>query len=209
MIYYLLHDTLRLVEYSSFRASGAAITALLICFLVGPRIIRTLVKHQYGETIRKIGPKSHLAKEGTPSMGGIIIILSIILPTILWARLDNKFILIMLFSTIWMGIIGFIDDYMKIKLKKSKGLIARYKLIGQITLGLFISYFVLNSGSDHYFLDPHNTGELKDFIKINASNISLPFIEVNCFGVDPLIRELFPPATIMAEFISYLYFHIV
>ena len=97
MIYHFFHEHFNLVKNISFRASGAAITALMICFLIGPRIIRTLVKHQYGETIRKIGPKSHLIKEGTPTMGGIIIILSIILPTILWARLDNKFILIIIF----------------------------------------------------------------------------------------------------------------
>ena len=92
MIYHFLHEHFNLVKYISFRASGAAITALMICFLIGPRIIRTLVKHQYGETIRKIGPKSHLEKEGTPSMGGIIILLSIILPTILWAKINNHFI---------------------------------------------------------------------------------------------------------------------
>ena len=172
MIYYLFHESFNLIKYISFRATGASITALLICFLVGPRIIRTLVKHQYGETIRKIGPKSHLEKEGTPSMGGIIIILSIILPTILWARLDNKFILIMLFSTIWMGLIGFIDDYMKIKLKKSKGLIARYKLLGQIILGLFISYFLFKANSGNYFIVGYN-----DTINnLNATNISIPFI---------------------------------
>ena len=91
MIYHLLHEHFNLVRYISFRATGAAITALLICFLIGPRIIRTLVKHHYGETVRKTGPKSHLKKEGTPSMGGIIIILSIVLPTILWAKINNPF----------------------------------------------------------------------------------------------------------------------
>ena len=172
MIYELLHNNFNLVKYISFRATGAAITALIICFLIGPRIIRTLVKHQYGETIRKIGPKSHLEKEGTPSMGGIIIILSIILPTILWARLDNKFILLMLFSTLWMGLIGFVDDYMKIKLKKSKGLIARYKLLGQISLGFIISYFLFKIDINNYFLVNTDTS-------VNAlamSNISVPFL---------------------------------
>ena len=89
MIYYILHQDLNIVQYISFRAAGAAITALLISFLVGPKIIRTLKYHHFGEKIRKNGPTLHLHKEGTPSMGGIIILLSIILPTILWARLDN------------------------------------------------------------------------------------------------------------------------
>ena len=172
MIYELLHNNFNLVKYISFRATGAAITALIICFLIGPRIIRTLVKHQYGETIRKIGPKSHLEKEGTPSMGGIIIILSIILPTILWARLDNKFILLMLFSTLWMGLIGFVDDYMKIKLKKSKGLIARYKLLGQISLGFIISYFLFKIDINNYFLV--NTDSSVNALAM--SNISVPFL---------------------------------
>ena len=101
MIYYLFNDY-NLAQYISFRAAGAAITALIICFLIGPKIIRTLVNHNYSETIRKSGPNSHLTKEGTPTMGGIIILLSIILPTILWARLDNIFINIVLISSLGM-----------------------------------------------------------------------------------------------------------
>ena len=82
-----------LFNYISFRAAGAAITALIICFLIGPKIIRTLSFHQIGETIRDSGPKSHLKKEGTPTMGGIIVLLAIILPTVLWAKLDNIYII--------------------------------------------------------------------------------------------------------------------
>ena len=92
MIYYLLNQDLNIVQYISFRAAGAAITALIISFLIGPKIIRTLNNHQFGEKIRKNGPDLHLHKEGTPSMGGIIILLSIILPTILWADISNNFI---------------------------------------------------------------------------------------------------------------------
>jgi len=179
MIYHLLHEHFNLVRYISFRATGAAITALLICFLIGPRIIRTLVKHHYGETIRKIGPKSHLLKEGTPTMGGIIIILSIILPTILWARLDNKFILIIIFATLWMGIIGFLDDYLKIKLQKSKGLIARYKLIGQFILGIFIALMLYNDMLIQYYVINND----QSLMPINISNISLPFIANGIFDI--------------------------
>ena len=99
MLYYLLFplkDTFfgfNVFSYISFRGAGAAITALLISFLIGPKIIRTLSFYQIGETIRKTGPKSHLNKEGTPTMGGIIVLLAIILPTILWAKMDNKYIL--------------------------------------------------------------------------------------------------------------------
>ena len=158
MFYHLLYPLreiffgFNVFGYISFRAVGAALTALIISFLFGPRIIRILQSRQIGETIRQDGPKSHLKKEGTPTMGGIIVLLAIILPTILWARLDNKFILLMLFSTLWMGLIGFVDDYMKIKLKKSKGLIARYKLLGQISLGFIISYFLFKIDINNYFL---------------------------------------------------------
>ena len=142
MLYYLLFPLkdifigFNLFNYISFRAAGAAITALFISFLIGPRIIRTLSFYQIGETIRDSGPKSHLKKEGTPTMGGIIVLLAIILPTILWSRLDNQYIILILTSTLWMGIIGFIDDYLKVVKKYPKGLIARYKMMGQISLGL-------------------------------------------------------------------------
>jgi len=194
MIYLLLHEHFNLVKYISFRASGAAITALLICFLIGPKIIRTLVKHHYGESIRKNGPKSHLEKEGTPSMGGIIIILSIILPTILWAKIDNYFIIILIVSTLWMGIIGFIDDYLKIKLNVSKGLIARYKLIGQIILGMFISYMLfINKFAKYYIINLD-----KNFSEVAISNISLPFIANGSFDLSYLLYILLIIITITA-----------
>ena len=173
MIYYLLNQDLNIVQYISFRAAGAAITALIISFLIGPKIIRTLNNHRFGEKIRKNGPELHLQKEGTPSMGGIIILLSIILPTILWAKLNNPFIVIILVSIIWMGLIGFIDDYLKIKKEYSKGLIARYKLTGQIILGLFISYIIFQENSlINYNIIANN----KHLDLIASSSISTPFI---------------------------------
>ena len=150
MLYYLLYPLketffgFNVFSYISFRGAGAAITALLISFLIGPKIIRTLSFYQVGETIRTTGPKSHLHKEGTPTMGGIIVLLAIILPTILWAKIDNKHILLILMATIWMGGIGFLDDYLKVIKKCSRGLIARYKLIGQITLGLIVGFIISN-----------------------------------------------------------------
>ena len=139
---YLFHEYLNIFQYVSFRAAGAAITALLISFLLGPKIIRTLQNHQIGETIRQNGPTTHYLKEGTPTMGGIIMLLSIILPSILWAKLNEQIITIVI-ATLFMGMIGFLDDYLKIVKKISKGLIARYKLIAQIIVGIFIAYMVL------------------------------------------------------------------
>ena len=145
MIYLIYtYFDINILQYVTFRAAGAAITALLISFLLGPKIIRTLHNHHIGESIRENGPSSHYLKEGTPTMGGIIIVLSIILPTILWAKYDNVHSWIIIISTLLMAIVGFIDDYLKIVKKVSKGLIARYKLMFQILVGLFIAFMILN-----------------------------------------------------------------
>ena len=164
---------INILQYVTFRAAAAAITAILISFLLGPKIIRTLHNHHIGESIRENGPSSHYLKKGTPTMGGIIIILSIILPTILWAKYDNIYSWTIVISTLLMGIVGFIDDYLKIIKKISKGLIARYKLISQILVGLFISFMILN-----YFENPKIfIDSFQDTIKeIPNTSISLPFI---------------------------------
>ena len=126
--------------------------------------------------IRKNGPHTHYLKEGTPTMGGIIIILSIILPTILWSRLDNMYTWVIISSTLFMGFIGFVDDYLKIIKKISKGLIARYKLIAQVLTGIFVAFMVLNFiDSPKIFID-HN----KDYIQeISDTSISIPFMASN------------------------------
>ena len=192
MLYHLFHEYFNVVQYISFRAAGAAITALIICFLIGPKIIRTLIVHHYGETIRKTGPESHLRKEGTPTMGGIIILMAIILPTLLWAKLTNPFIQIILFSVIWMGIIGYIDDYLKIKKKYTKGLIARYKISGQLILGLFIAYMLFSYTSQEQKISYsiiNDVNNLKAIISQGA--VSIPFfangyIDIGYFYI-PLI----------------------
>ena len=181
MLYYLLHDYFNVIKYISFRAAGAAITALFICFLIGPKIIRTLIVSHFGETIRKTGPESHLKKEGTPTMGGIIILMAIILPTFLWAKLSNPFIQIILVSVIWMGLIGFIDDYLKIK-KYTKGLIARYKITGQIILGMFISYMLIKHGILEENLS-YGIIKNNDLNPIGIGSISIPFIADGYFDL--------------------------
>ena len=132
-----------LFEYITFRSALAAITSLIISFAIGPYIIKKLKKNQIGEEIRNNGPKSHLIKRGTPTMGGVIIIFSALLPTLMLSNLNNAMIKIVIFSTLWMGVIGFIDDYMKVIIKVKKGMIARYKMIGQISLGIIISYWII------------------------------------------------------------------
>jgi len=136
---------LNLLQYITFRSASAALAALFISFLIGPWIIHKLRYHRIGEEIRSSGPESHIAKKGTPTMGGIIILGSVVLPTLLFADLSNTFIQIMLLAVIWMGGIGFLDDYLKVVKKVKKGLIGRYKLIGQITLGILISLWLYNT----------------------------------------------------------------
>lgn len=140
-----------LVQYITFRSAMAAISALIISFIIGPWIIRVLERYQIGEEIRPSGPESHLKKRGTPTMGGLLILGAVLLPTLLFARLDNVFIHMILVSTIWMGLIGFLDDYLKVIKKYEKGLIARYKLVGQILLGIGISFWIYQSPVFHDF----------------------------------------------------------
>ncbi len=145
---YSLKDTfspLNIFQYITFRSAAAAILALVISFILGPAIIRKLRQYQIGEEIREHGPESHKKKRGTPTMGGIIILTAIILPTLLLADLKNPFVQIILISTIWMGLIGFLDDYLKTIKKIKSGLVAKYKLAGQISLGAMISLWIYNT----------------------------------------------------------------
>lgn len=129
-------------NYISFRAALAGIISLLIALWAGKGIIHWLQKQQIGETIRELGLEGQMQKKGTPTMGGIIIIISIIIPTLLFARLDNIYVIIMIISTIWMGVIGAIDDYIKVFKKDKEGMKATTKLIGQLMLGIIIAIAV-------------------------------------------------------------------
>ena len=154
-------SALNLFEYITFRAASASITALAISFLIGPWVIKRLQENQIGEEIRLTGPKSHLKKKGTPTMGGVIIIISVLLPTLLFAKINSPLIKMIIFSTLWMGIFGFIDDYLKVVKKMKRGLIARYKMAGQITLGIIISYWVMHLPS----ISGYNTITTIPFLK--------------------------------------------
>lgn len=125
-------------QYISFRAAMAVITSLIITLLFGKRWIRYLNRKQVGETIRNLGLEGQLEKEGTPTMGGLIILNAILIPTLLFADLLNIYIILMLFTTVWLGMIGFADDYIKVFRKNKKGLPGKYKVLGQIILGLVV-----------------------------------------------------------------------
>ena len=125
-------------QYISFRASMTVITSLLISLFIGKRIINYLRKKQIGETVRDLGLEGQNSKAGTPTMGGIIIIASIVVPVLLFGRLDNVYVILMLIATVWLGLIGFLDDYIKVFKKNKVGLHGKFKIIGQIGLGLIV-----------------------------------------------------------------------
>lgn len=145
MFYYLFRylDSLDvpgagMFAFITFRSAAAVITSLIISMLIGKRIINYLQRKQVGEVVRDLGLEGQYAKQGTPSMGGVIILASIIIPVLLFARLRNIYIILMLVTTVWLGLIGFLDDYIKIFKKNKAGLAGRFKIAGQIGLGIIV-----------------------------------------------------------------------
>jgi phospho-N-acetylmuramoyl-pentapeptide-transferase len=137
------HIVFNLLNYITFRAAAATVTALLVAFVFGPWIIRLLRERHVGQVIRAEGPATHAGKRGTPTMGGLIIILGTVVPTLLWADLNTRYVLVAVVAMLWMGAIGFLDDYLKIVRGKSQGLVARWKLVGQVSFGLALGIYLL------------------------------------------------------------------
>src|ERR1017187_7913222 len=146
MLYYLfdfLHSKYNLIgsgvfQYISFRAALAMIFSLFFSLLLGKKIIRLLLKKQVGETIRDLGLEGQIEKQGTPTMGGLIILTAILIPTLLFAKLYNVYVILMIAVTVWLGLIGFLDDYIKVFKKDKKGLAGKFKIAGQVILGLVV-----------------------------------------------------------------------
>lgn len=146
MLYYIFHilnqagvSGAGLFQYISFRALLALIISLIFATIIGRRIIRLLQRQQIGETVRDLGLEGQLQKKGTPTMGGIIILLSILVPVLLLCRLDNVYVILMIITTVWLGIIGFIDDYIKVFRKNKEGMPGRAKIVGQVALGIVVA----------------------------------------------------------------------
>jgi phospho-N-acetylmuramoyl-pentapeptide-transferase len=148
MLYHLLYPLreyffgFNVFRYITFRSAYATVTALIICFLFGPRMIKWLSNMQIGQRVREEVPDSHNGKEGTPTMGGMLMICAIVLPTLLWADLNNAYVQLTLVVTVWTGAIGFVDDYLSVIRKRDKGLVGRYKLIGQLVFGLALGIYL-------------------------------------------------------------------
>ncbi|MGC9352671.1 MAG: phospho-N-acetylmuramoyl-pentapeptide-transferase [Mariniphaga sp.] len=211
MLYYLydwLAETnipgIGMFQYISFRSGAAVILALFITTAFGKKMIRILQKKQIGEEVRDLGLEGQVQKKGTPTMGGLIILFAIIVPTLLFARLDNIYILLMLITTAFLGLIGFIDDYIKVFLKNKKGLAGKFKILGQVFLGLFVAgtLFLSDdvmvreniqnpSGSDlrEIVVDPE-TGQQKMMYvteDVKSTKTTIPFVKKNEFDYEWLV----------------------
>ncbi|MBT3393346.1 MAG: phospho-N-acetylmuramoyl-pentapeptide-transferase [Elusimicrobiaceae bacterium] len=157
MLYYLSllkedYGFFNLFQYITFRTGGAIITAIILCFIIGPKIIKKLRHYKIGQIQRQDGPSTHLSKHGTPTMGGVMILISLLTTVLLWARLDNRFIWVLAFVTIMLAIIGIIDDYTKLVKKDPNGVSAGKKLIIQIfTASVVVGYFTMYPPNPDFF----------------------------------------------------------
>ena len=196
-----------LFDYISFRAAMALIFSLIVSIFFGKKIINLLRKQQIGETVRDLGLAGQIEKSGTPTMGGIIILSAILIPTLLFAKLDNIYVITMILATVWLGIIGFLDDYIKVFKKNKEGLAGRFKVVGQIGVGLIVGCILYFSDdvtvhkrvpanyelkTDEQFVTHEhvtdNSGEYK-WIKTDDMTTTIPFIKGNEFNYNWLIGD--------------------
>lgn len=164
-------------KYLTFRSAVAAIMALLLTFYVGPKVLNYLKKKQIGEAKKEDGPKFHWSKAGTPTMGGLIILMSGLIPVLLWADLSNIYIQLVMFSTISLGLVGLLDDYLKVVKKYKKGLLAKYKLIGQVSVGIIVGLVIYLAPEFHGI----NTITTIPFLKNYQFNFSIFYIPIIIF----------------------------
>src|SRR5690606_8065209 len=198
-------------QYTSFRAGMAVLTALLIALFFGKKIINYLRREQLGETVRDLGLVGEKEKQGTPTMGGIIIILSTIIPVLLFAKLDNIYIIILLVSTLWLGAIGFIDDYIKVFKKDKEGLKGKFKVLGQVGLGLFVGAMIYFSPDVTVKQQvPTEQGKVvgNQIVKFDNEEKSLdttvPFLKNNEFNYGELLFWMDDSGKLKYEWIVFL-----
>ncbi|HTP88102.1 MAG TPA: phospho-N-acetylmuramoyl-pentapeptide-transferase [Bryobacteraceae bacterium] len=170
MLYWLFYEKLfhyfspfRVFQYATVRTAFASLTALFLCIGLGPWLIRKLRQMQIGQHIREDGPRSHMAKAGTPTMGGILIVISALVPTVLWANLTNPYVWIALLGMVSFGIVGFWDDYTKMKRMRNLGLTARQKLLWQIVAALLIGFVLLGLHARNLYSTTLNVPFVKNF----------------------------------------------
>ena len=196
-----------LFDFISFRASMALIASLLVSIVIGKRMIIGLRKQQIGETVRDLGLAGQLEKSGTPTMGGLIILASILVPTLLFAKLHNVYVITMVLATIWLGLIGFLDDYIKVFKKNKEGLKGRFKVIGQIGVGVLVGSILYFSDEvrvhkrvpldyalqkDEMFVTHEHVQEQDEkfrWIATDDMTTTIPFIKGNEFNYNWLIGD--------------------
>jgi phospho-N-acetylmuramoyl-pentapeptide-transferase len=198
-----------LFKYVSFRAGMAIVMSLVIALIFGRRIVRFLRDLQIGETVRDLGLEGQKQKQGTPTMGGIIIIMAIIIPTLLFCRLDNVYIVLMILATSWMGIVGFTDDYIKVFKKNKKGLPGIFKVVGQVSLGLIVSLIMLKSDDvlvrmdkqtavinnyeiikTVYTRDAERNNRLREMVYVKAPVTNVPFYKNNELDYSKFLKPI-------------------
>lgn len=214
MLYYLFNylDSLNfpgagLFDYISFRAAMALITSLIVSIIFGKKIIEALRRQQIGETVRDLGLAGQIEKQGTPTMGGLIILSAILIPTLLFAKLHNVYVITMLIATIWLGFIGFLDDYIKVFKKNKEGLKGKFKVIGQLGVGIIVGsilYFsedvqvhkrvpkdYVLSADEKLVTHEHvsHKDENTKWIKTDDMTTTIPFIKGNEFNYNWLISD--------------------
>ncbi len=172
------HSGFGVFNYLTLRAIMGVLTALLICFVVGPPMIRKLSFYKMGQPIRDVGPQSHFSKAGTPTMGGALILVAVAISTLLWGDLENRYVWVVLLTTLAFGAIGFYDDYKKLVLKNSAGLAARYKYLWQSVFGLAAAVFLYSTA-----VMPVETQLIVPFFKDVAIDLGLMFILLTYFVV--------------------------
>ncbi len=204
MLYYLFDYIERnfdfpgagLFQFISFRAGVAAVLSLMITVFFGKSLINILHRKQVGEDIRDLGLEGQLQKKGTPTMGGIIIIAAILIPTLLMARLDNVYVILLIATTLWLGLIGFLDDYIKVFRKNKEGLAGRFKIVGQVTIGVIVGltlYFNDNvvirektPASRETISITQTLGDLKSDFDVKSTKTTVPFLKNNEFDYHSL-----------------------
>ena len=194
-------------QYISFRSASAVITSLIISMLFGKRIIDLLRRKQIGESIRDLGLEGQMSKKGTPTMGGIIILASILIPVLLFGDLENTYVQLMIVTTVWLGLVGFADDYIKVFKKNKKGLTGRFKVLGQVVLGIYVGLtlyldndvivrekVLLKSGEPRMEIVQENgqgeTGKRYVTRDVKSTKTTIPFVKNNEFDYAYLIGFL-------------------
>ena len=213
MLYYLFDFLEKIYEFPgeflfqfiSFRAAMALITSLLVSMVFGGKIINLIRRYQIGEDVRELGLAGEKLKKGTPTMGGLIILSAILIPTLLFAQLDNIYVITLLISTVWLGLIGFIDDYIKVYKKDKKGLAGKFKVLGQVGLGVIVALIMLSHSDIGIKTEKSNPSNCENCIindipvkisteeglfgdfDLNSSKTTIPFWEGNEFDYKDLV----------------------